>query len=139
MKQNFTRSQVVDVINTLTQCVDIMNDAMQNENTDYTPEKLLVIAEEQSDKLISFNDTDDVDEYFKIIEVDNIQVLVCKSNRESEEDDKNILTIDFTCYINGNKFSFKTDFDSDEKRDKAFQIVDEAMAFRLVKNFKELL
>jgi hypothetical protein len=44
-KQNFTREEVVQVIEELRQMPDILIDSVQNENTDYDSENLLEIGE----------------------------------------------------------------------------------------------
>jgi len=44
-KQNFTREEVINVINELLERPDILIDAVSNEDTDYNAEDLLIIAE----------------------------------------------------------------------------------------------
>ena len=48
MKQNFTRQEVINVLDELLQRPDILIDAVSNENTDYDAESLLEIAEQFS-------------------------------------------------------------------------------------------
>lgn len=44
-KQNFTREEVINIINELLERPDILIDAVSNEDTDYNAEDLLIIAE----------------------------------------------------------------------------------------------
>lgn len=45
-KQEFTREEVIKLIDNLLQDPDVLLDAVQNENTDWDAESLLVKAEE---------------------------------------------------------------------------------------------
>jgi hypothetical protein len=45
-KQEFTREEVINLIEKLLQDPDVLMDAVQNENTDWDAEKLLEKAEE---------------------------------------------------------------------------------------------
>jgi len=49
-KQNFTRKEVIELIQLLSECGDILIDVASNENTDWDGESLLEMAEEWKER-----------------------------------------------------------------------------------------
>lgn len=49
-KQNFTRKEVIELIQILTECGDVLMDVISNEGTDWDGESLLELAKEWKDK-----------------------------------------------------------------------------------------